>query len=106
MEAIEKRIQAGDAKARGVVEAMCYQIAKSIGAMWMAAGPETEAVLLTGGLARSELVLRSLKRRLGSLVPIYVFRDTPEMQALAEGACRVLAGEEQPLRYAPPSAPA
>jgi butyrate kinase len=106
MEAVEKRIEAGDAEARRVVEAMCYQIAKSIGAMCVAAGPETEAIILTGGLARSEFVVRSLKRRLAALVPVFVFRDTPEMQAMAEGVCRVLGGQEKPLRYAPPPGPA
>ena len=106
MEAIEKRIEAGDAQARRVVEAMCYQIAKSIGAMWVATGPDTEAIILTGGLSRSELVVRLIKRRLGSLVPVFVFKDTPEMQAMAEGVCRVLGGQETPLRYNPPPGPA
>ena len=28
-----------------------------------------------------------------------VLKDTPEMEAMALGACRVLAGQEQPKRY-------
>lgn len=99
MEVIEKRIEAGDEKARLVVEAMVYQISKSIGAMWVAAGPDTEAIILTGGLSRSEFINRSLKRRLSPLCPVIVFKNTPEMEALAEGVLRVLEGVEEPKRY-------
>lgn len=102
MEAIERRIEAGDEGARRAVEAMVYQIAKAIGAMAVAVGPDCEAVILTGGLARSELIVRSLKRRLTHLFPVLVLRETPEMEELALGACRVLSGQEQPRRYTPP----
>lgn len=102
MEEIEKRIQAGDERARLVVEAMVYQIAKNIGAMAVAVGPDCEAAILTGGLARSELIVRSLKNRLSHLLPVLVLRETPEMEEMAMGACRVLAGQEQARRYVPP----
>ncbi len=102
MDAIEKRIEAGDARARLAVEAMVYQIAKAIGAMAVAVGPDCEAAILTGGLARSELIVRSLKRRLTHLLPVLVVKDTPEMEEMALGACRVLAGQEQAKRYVPP----
>jgi len=102
MEGIEKRIAAGDEKARLVVEAMVYQIAKTIGAMAVAVGPDCEAVILTGGLARSELVVRSLKRRLTHLLPVLVLKETLEMEEMALGACRVLAGHEQAKRYIAP----
>ncbi len=102
MEEIEKRIEAGDERARLVVEAMVYQIAKTVGAMAVAVGPDCEAVILTGGLARSDVVVRSLKRRLTHLFPVLVLRDTLEMQEMALGACRVLAGQEQPRHYVPP----
>lgn len=100
MEEIEKRIAAGDERARLAVEAMVYQIAKTIGAMAVAVGPDCEAVILTGGLARSETIVRSLKRRLTHLFPVLVLRDTLEMQEMALGACRVLAGQEEAKRYA------
>jgi butyrate kinase len=102
MDAIERRIEGGDARARLAVEAMVYQIAKTIGAMAVAVGPDCEAAILTGGLARSELVVRSLKRRLTHLLPVLVVRDTPEMEEMALGACRVLAGQDHAKRYTPP----
>jgi butyrate kinase len=102
MEEIEQRIEAGDEQARLVVDAMTYQLAKAIGAMCVAAGPDAEAIILTGGLARSKRVVASLKKRLTHLLPVLVLKDTPEMEAMALGACRVLCGEEQPRRYEPP----
>jgi butyrate kinase len=105
MEEIEKRIEAGDDKARLAVEAMVYQIAKTIGAMAVAAGPDCEAVILTGGLTRSKFVVRSLKKRLTHLFPVSVIKHTLEMEEMALGACRVLSGQEAPRRYAPPATP-
>jgi butyrate kinase len=99
MEVIEARIEDGDGEARAAVEAMAYQIAKNVGAMCVAAGPDAEAIILTGGLARSAYVTQSLKRRLAHLLPVIVLKNTPEMEAMALGACRVLAGQESPKRY-------
>lgn len=103
MPEIEKRVAAGDERAKQAVEAMAYQIAKAIGAMAVAVGPDCEAVILTGGLARSELVVRLIKRSVTHLFPVLVVRDTPEMQEMALGACRVLAGQEELKHYSTPS---
>jgi butyrate kinase len=105
MEVIEERIEAGDEEARRVVEAMAYQIAKTIGSMCVAAGPDVEAIILTGGLSRSQLVVRAIKKRLTHLFPVTVLRDAPEMEALALGVCRVLGGEEEARRYSPAETP-
>jgi len=102
MEVIEERIEAGDEAARKVVDAMVYQIAKAVGAMCVAAGPDAEAIVLTGGLARSKRIVRALKKRLAHVLPVLVLQDTPEMEALALGACRVLCGAEPSKHYTPP----
>ncbi|MBM4032757.1 MAG: hypothetical protein FJ291_13340 [Planctomycetes bacterium] len=36
------------------------------------------------------------------LLPVLVVKDTPEMEEMALGACRVLAGQEQARRCVPP----
>ncbi|MFW6162372.1 MAG: butyrate kinase [Planctomycetota bacterium] len=101
-EVIERRIEADDEQARRVVDAMVYQIAKAVGAMCVAAGPDAEAIILTGGLARSRRLVKALKKRLSHLLPVLVLKETPEMEAMALGACRVLCGEEEARRYRPP----
>ena len=102
---IEERIEGGDEEARRAVEAMAYQIAKTIGSMCVAVGPDVEAIILTGGLSRSPLVVRSIKKRLTHLFPVTVLKNAPEMEALALGVCRVLGGEEEPRRYTAPGTP-
>jgi butyrate kinase len=103
MENIEKRIAAGDKHAKLIVDAMIYQIAKAIGAMCVAAGPDVEGIVLTGGLARSELVVRGLKDRVSHLAPMVVLEQTTEMERMALAAGRVLDGTEKPRRYVPPA---
>ncbi len=105
MEEIEQRIAGGDEHARRIVDAMIYQIAKEIGAMFVAVGCDVEAIVLTGGLTRSELVRTALRRRVGRLAPVIVFEGSLEMEALAAGAIDVLSGREQPRRYEPPGRP-
>jgi len=102
MEQIEQRIADGDQQARLVVDAMVYQVAKEIGKAFVAAGCDVEAIVLTGGLACSELIRTALRRRVGRLAPVMVLEGSLEMAALAAGAIDVLAGREQPRRYTLP----
>jgi len=102
------RAEHGDAEAARVVEAMLLQIAKSAGGLAAALGGEVDAVLLTGGMAHVAGVVEPLRRRLGWIAPVVVYPGEDELRALAEGALRVLRGEEEALEYAaaPPSTPA
>lgn len=99
MPEIERRIIEGDEHAGKVVEAMVYQIAKDIGAMTIAIGGSLDGLILTGGLARSELVVRRLKARVGHLAQIIVYPESLEMEAMAAGALAVLEGREAAKTY-------
>jgi len=96
---IEERIANGDTKADEVVEAMCYQIAKEIGAMAVVLGRKPDGIVLTGGLAKSQRVVNSVQIRVGWLAPVYLYPGEHEMVALAEGTLRVLRGEETAKTY-------
>ncbi len=102
MEVIEERVAGGDVQADRVVEAMVYQIAKEIGAMMVAAGNDLDAIVLTGGLARSKLVLSRLEARVGALAPFIVYPGSLEMVAMTCGTIAVLRGREQARRYLAP----
>ncbi len=80
---------------------MALQIAKSVGAMAAALGGAVDAVLLTGGMARLPEVVDSIRPRVGWIAPVAVFPGEDELRALAEGALRVLRGEEEALAYRP-----
>jgi butyrate kinase len=96
---VEERIQGGDEEARMVFEAMAYQIAKEIGAMATVLKGEAERILLTGGLASSDLLTAWIRHSVGFLAPVEVWPEVEEMKALALGALRVLLGEIQAKEY-------
>jgi butyrate kinase len=95
---IERRIDAGDADAALIFEAMVYQIAKEIGAMAVVLSGRVDALLLTGGMAHSERVVSYLRSHLEWIGPIRVYPGENELQALAEGVFRVLDGIEPAKR--------
>jgi len=101
-EEIEKRIAGGDERARLVYDTMIVQIAKEIGAMAAVLGGRLDAVVLTGGLARSRYLIDSLKEKVAFLAQMLVFPGEDEMKALALGALRVLSGEEAAGEYGAP----
>jgi len=100
------RASAGDAAAVLVVEAMAYQVSKSIGAMAVALEGRVDAVLLTGGMAHQAGVVEPIRRRVEWIAPVVMLPGEDELGALAEGALRVLTGEETARDYAPPPSPA
>ena len=95
---VEGRIDAGDEQAALVWEAMIYQIAKEAGALAAALSGKVDAVLLSGGMAYSERLLKRLRSYIEWIAPITVYPGEDEMQALAEGVFRVLNGEEPARR--------
>jgi butyrate kinase len=100
---VERRVDAGDTEAKLVYEAMAYQIAKAITALVPAfEGEPLDAVLLTGGMARSARLVAELRRLTAALgCPVVVYPGENEMAALAKGALRVLAGRETAKDYPP-----
>ena len=78
---------------------MTYQIAKEIGAMAAALRGRVDAMLLTGGMAHSEKLVAALTGYIQWIAPIILYPGEDELQALAEGALRVLRGEEQALQF-------
>ena len=55
---VEEAVKKGDAKAERIYQAMAYQIAKDIGAMAAVLGGKVDGVVLTGGLAHSDMLDR------------------------------------------------
>jgi len=92
---VENRIAAGDVRAAEVFDAMVYQIVKEIGAMAAVLCGSVEAVLITGGMAHSVRLVNNLRGCVDWIAPVKVYPGQDELQALAEGALRVLRGEEE-----------
>jgi butyrate kinase len=96
---VERRIEAGDEHARMIYEAMAYQIAKEIGAMATVLHGQVDAIVITGGVAHSTMLLSWIRERVAWIAPVLVYPGEDEMLALAQGALRVLQGEEQAQTY-------
>jgi len=60
---VMKMIEQGDSNAQLIFEAMCYQIAKEIGAMATVLKGKIDAIILTGGMAHNEVLVDKLKER-------------------------------------------
>lgn len=96
---VEKRIEAGDEKAKFIFEAMAYQMSKEIGGMAVALEGKIDAVILTGGMAYSKLITDYITDHVKFLAPVKIVPGEDEMLALAQGALRVLNGEEKAKIY-------
>lgn len=96
---IDKMIDRGDEKAEFILKAMAYQIAKEIGAMAVVLSGKVDAVILTGGLAHNKRLIDWISGRIKFIAPIEIVPGEEEMMALAQGAHRVLCGEETAKIY-------
>lgn len=97
--AVEQRIAEGDAFARELYWYMSYQIAKGIGELSVVRAGKLDRIILTGGMAHSQMLTDWITERVSFLAPVLVYPGEHEMQALAEGGMRVLRGEEPVQRY-------
>ena len=92
---IEKQIISGDKKAKQIYEAQAYQIAKGIGEMAVVLKGEVDGIILTGGMAHSEILTSMITAYIAFLAPVKCLPGENEMEALALGGLRLLKGEEE-----------
>lgn len=96
---VENMIAQGDEKARLIYSAMAYQVAKEIGSMSTVLNGKVDAIVLTGGLAYGKEFVKKISERISWIADVIVYPGENELQALAEGALRVLRNEEQAKEY-------
>jgi butyrate kinase len=96
---VEKRIAQGDEHARLVYEALAYQVAKEIGLMATVLKGRVDAIVLTGGLVHSSMLVGWIRERVEWIAPLIAYAGEDEMLAMAQGALRVLRGEEAAKEY-------
>ena len=81
------------------LRAMAYQVAKEIGAMSAVLDGAVDRIILTGGMAHSQKLVDAITGRVAFIAPVVVVPGEEELEALAAGALRVLAQEEEALAY-------
>lgn len=89
----------GDRHAELILNAMIYHVAKNIAAEAAVLCGQVDAILLTGGLARSEYIVSRLRQRIDFLAPVHCYPGEDEMEALAFNALDVLRGKRQAKVY-------
>jgi len=99
VEKVQDMIRAGDEKAKLVYEAMVYQIAKEIGTMSVVLKGEIDGIILTGGLANSEMMTGAIREWVRFIAPVFVYPGEDEIAALAEGGLRILRKDEELKKY-------
>ncbi len=97
MRKVEAMIEAGDENARLIHDALIYQIAKAIGASAAVADFDLDGIILTGGMAQSKRISKTLSDKVGRIAPVTIYAGSNECLALAEGAARALQGGEDPM---------
>ena len=93
VQTIVRWAHAGNAKHKLVLEAMVYTVAKQIGAMHVALHSQTDAIILTGGIANNAYVISLLREWIEGLARIVVIPGEDEMGALASNAYGALTGK-------------
>lgn len=97
---VENKAAAGDELAMKIYSAMGYQVAKEVGASASVLKGKVDAIILTGGIAYSKLMVQLIKERVEFIAEVVVYPGEDELLALAEAANRVLSGEEEAIVYA------
>ena len=99
MRDVAKMIADGDAHADEVREAFILQVCKNIGSMSCVLKGKVDRIIVTGGIAYNKEVVDKMEERAGFIAPFTVYPGEDELLALAQGALRVLNGEEEAMKY-------
>ena len=91
-----EELAADDKNIAILLDTMSYRIAFYIlGYMAAFDGEPVDAVILTGGMAKSDWIVPAVSKRISPFAKILVYKGEFEMEALAEGAVRVMSGAEK-----------
>ncbi len=99
MREVTKQADGGDEKAIEAKQAFLLQVAKDIGSMACVLKGKVDQIIVTGGIAYGADVVAALKDYAEWIAPFTVYPGEDELLALAQGALRVLKGEEEAKTY-------
>ena len=96
---VDEMADSGDEKAALVRDAFEYQMAKDIGSMATVLEGNVDAILMTGGIAYDQTITQGIIKRVSFIAPVKLYPGEDEFLALAQGALRVMKGEEEAKVY-------
>ena len=96
---VMERIEQGDQRAKKVLDALCYNVSKQIGAMAAALAGRVDGIILTGGIAYNEPVVNYICEHCAFIAPVTVYPGENELESLVANALVVLRGTIEPKVY-------
>ena len=93
------RVVSGDERFTAAYRALVYQLAKDIGAMAAVLHFNVDAIVYTAGMAYEDFFCDDISAYVSKIAPIIRLPGEEEMRSLAEGALRVLRGEQEAAQY-------
>jgi len=99
MREVNKMIADGNKKAELIKNAFVHQVARDIGAMSAVLNGKVDQIILTGGIAHGKDITDAIAAKTDWIAPVTVIPGEREMAALAQGALRVISGEEEAKIY-------
>ncbi len=102
---VEALVEQGDQRAALVYEAMALSVAKNVAKLAVVVDGRVDAIILTGGLVYSRMLSGWVTDRIKFIAPVFLMPGENEMESLANGALRVLKGEETAQTYVSPDLP-
>lgn len=89
------RKDSGEEAAVKAYQALVYQLSKDVGTMAAVLRFRVDAIVYTGGMAYDEPFCNDITAYVGALAPVIRLPGEEEMRSLAEGALRVLHGQQE-----------
>ena len=93
------KVVEGDPKYVEAYQALVYQLSKDIGAMAAVLHFDVDAIVYTGGMAYEQFFCDDITAYVGKIAPVIRLPGEEEMRSLAEGALRVLHGQQEASVY-------
>jgi butyrate kinase len=96
---ITSMVESGDEKARFIVDAMAYQIAKEIGSMAAVLEFNVDATLIMGSIMNNRFFAEKLVNRIKKIAPVSVYPIVNDLDSLAINGMMILRGEAEIIEY-------
>jgi butyrate kinase len=94
-----ERAEYGDLKALLIRNAASYQVGKEIGAMASVVKGKVDAIILTGGMAYSDIYIQSIKEMVDYIATVIVYPGEDELKSLAFNGLLALDGKIEIKSY-------
>ncbi len=87
------RAAEGDMECEVFLKGYCMSVAKYIAALATVVSGRLDAIILTGGIAYSELISSYIKEKVSFIAPVILYPGEDELESLAENGYGILSGE-------------